>query len=330
MVRSYALSLLDTGMNEFWHKDLGEGITCIDTGYVRPRLAACYLVEAGDQAAFVDCGTPNSMPRVLAAMRDRGIAAEQVAYVIPSHVHLDHAGGAGAMMQAFPNARLVVHPRGARHLIDPSKLIAGVKAVYGETEYRRNFGELVPVPAERVIEAPDGFAIDLDGRRLTVYDSPGHARHHFCVYDDRSQGIFTGDTFGISYREFDTPKGPFLFATSTPVQFDPDAWHRTLDRLLALSAERLYLTHFSSVELTKSLAAQLRDSIDAFVEIAMAEEGAGAARLGNITKRMRSLLLGGLQTHGCELAQSECESLLAMDIDLNAQGLDVWLSSREQ
>jgi len=317
-------------MSKFWREDLGEGITCIDTGYVRPRLAGCYLVEAGDQAAFVDCGTPNSLPGVLAVMQDRGIAAEQVAYVIPTHVHLDHAGGAGAMMQAFPNARLVVHPRGARHLIDPSKLIAGVKAVYGEAEYRRNFGELVPVPAERVIEAPDGFALDLGGRRLTIYDTPGHARHHFCVHDDRSQGIFTGDTFGLSYREFDTPKGPFLFATSTPVQFDPDAWYRTLDRLLALDAKRLYLTHFSGVELTQSLAGQLRDSIGAFVEIALAEEASGEARRGNIAERMRGLLLEGLQTHGCELPQSECDSLLAMDIDLNAQGLDVWLSGRER
>jgi glyoxylase-like metal-dependent hydrolase (beta-lactamase superfamily II) len=318
------------GMRETWRQDLGEGITCIDTGYVRPRLAACYLVEAGDQAAFIDCGIPRSLPGVLEVLRERGIAAEQVAYVIPTHVHLDHAGGAGAMMRAFPQARLVVHPRGARHLIDPSKLIAGVKAVYGEAAYRDNFGELVPVAADRVIEAPDGFALDLDVRRLTFYDSPGHARHHFCVHDDRSQGIFTGDTFGLSYREFDTPKGPFLFATTTPVQFDPDAWYRTLDRLLALEARRLYLTHFSSVELTQSLASRLRESIGAFVEIALAEEASGEMRRRNIAERMRALLLEGLQAHGCELPESECESLLAPDIDLNAQGLDVWLSGREE
>ena len=101
---------------------------------------------------------------------------------------------------------------------------------------------------------------------------------HFCVHDDASRGLFTGDTFGISYREFDTPKGPFLFATTTPVQFDPDAWYGTLDRLLALDAQRLFLTHFSGVELTRSLVEQLRASIGAFVEIALAEQGAGEMR----------------------------------------------------
>ncbi len=317
-------------MGETWWQDLGEGITCIDTGYVRPRLAACYLVQAGGQAAFIDCGTPHSLPGVLNVLQERGIGSEQVTYVIPTHVHLDHAGGAGAMMQAFPKARLVVHPRGARHLIDPTRLIAGVKAVYGEAAYRESFGELVPVPAHRVIEAPDGMNLDLGGRRLVFFDSPGHARHHFCVHDEGSQGLFTGDTFGISYREFDSPKGPFLFATTTPVQFDPDAWYGTLDRLLALGAQRVFLTHFSGVELTTSLVEQLRASIGAFVEIALAEQGSGELRQRRIAERMRALLLEGLQAHGCDLPASECEALLAPDIELNAQGLDVWLSGRER
>ena len=127
-----------------------------------------------------------------------------------------------------------------------------------------------------------------------------------------------------------TPEGPFLFATTTPVQFDPDAWYQTLDRLLALDARRVYLTHFSRVELTPALVGQLRDSIGEFVEIALAEEASGEARRARIAERMRNRLLEGLRTRGCELAQSECESLLAADIDLNAQGLDVWLSSREK
>lgn len=317
-------------MSEVWRQALGDGVTCIDTGYSRPRLAACYLVQGGDQVAIIDCGTAHTAPRVLTVLEQGNIAPEQVAYVIPTHVHLDHAGGAGAMMQVFSRARLVVHPRGARHLIDPAKLIAGVKAVYGEAVYREAFGELVPVPADRVIEAPDGFELVLGGRRLSILDSPGHARHHFCVYDELSKGIFTGDTFGLSYREFDTDNGPFLFATTTPVQFDPDAWYTTLDRIQALAARRAYLTHFGAIGLTPALVHRLRKSIHSFVEIALAEQQTAGDRIQNIAQRMRALLIDELRAHGCGLALSECESLLEGDIDLNAQGLDVWLSRQQQ
>ncbi len=317
-------------MSEVWREELGDGVTCIDTGYSRPRLAACYLIEGGDRVAIIDCGTAHTVPRVLTVLEQANIAPEQVAYVIPTHVHLDHAGGAGAMMRVFPQARLVVHPRGARHLIDPTKLIAGVKAVYGESVYRETFGELVPVPADRVIEAPDGFELVVGGRRLTILDSPGHARHHFCIYDELSKGIFTGDTFGLSYREFDTRNGPFLFATTTPVQFDPDAWYATLDRILALAPGRAYLTHFGAIGLTPARADRLRTSIRSFVEIALAEQDTAGDRTRNIARRMRALLIDDLRAHGCELALSECESLLESDIDLNAQGLDVWLSRQQQ
>lgn len=315
-------------MTEVWRQTLGDGITCIDTGYSRPQFAACYLVEGGDQAAIIDCGTAHTAPRVLKVLEDQGIAPEQVAYVIPTHVHLDHAGGAGVMMELFTRARLVIHPRGARHLIDPSKLIAGVKAVYGEAVYHQAFGDLVPVPAERVIKAPDGFELDLGGRRLRFLDSPGHAHHHFCIFDEQSQGIFTGDTFGLSYREYDTDRGPFLFATTTPVQFEPDAWYATLDRIMALGPRRAYLTHFGRVELSQALAERLRESIGAFVEIALAEQAGAGDRVQNIARRMRVLIIDELRAYGCKLPEEQCESLLEGDIDLNAQGLDVWLSRR--
>jgi glyoxylase-like metal-dependent hydrolase (beta-lactamase superfamily II) len=220
----------------------------------------------------------------------------------------------------------VVHPRGARHLIDPSKLIAGVKAVYGEAVYQQAFGDLVPVPAARVIEAPDDFELDVGGRRLRFLDSPGHARHHFCIFDEQSRGIFTGDTFGLSYREFDTDKGPFLFATTTPVQFEPDAWYTTLDRIMALGPRHAYLTHFGRIELSRALADRLGESIGAFVDIASEEQAGAGDRVQNIARRMRVLLIDELRAHGCKLPEEQCESLLEGDIDLNAQGLDVWLS----
>ncbi len=312
------------------YEDLGHGITCIDTGYGRPGLAACYLIEAGNWAAFIDTGTYYTVPRLLEVLQSRGIGLESVAYVMPTHIHLDHGGGAGELMRQLPKAKLVIHPRGARHMIDPAKLTAGATAVYGEVAFRKNFGELVPIPAERVIKAADGFILDFNGRQLAFLDTPGHALHHYCVYDPTSKGFFTGDTFGLSYREFDTEKGPFIFATTTPVQFDPDAWLRTLERLLAYAPQRMYLTHFGCVENVPALADRLRQSIQSFADIALEAAAAGDDRYRRIRQRMLDQLLRELDEHGCDLSRASRESLLAMDIDLNAQGLEIWLARREK
>jgi glyoxylase-like metal-dependent hydrolase (beta-lactamase superfamily II) len=311
--------------------DYGHGISAIDALYQRPGLAAFYLMVEGDQAAFLDTGTSRSLPQALAALAARGLAPAQVAYVIPTHVHLDHAGGAGAMMQAFPNARLVVHPRGARHLIDPQKLIAGVTEVYGAETVAREFGAIAPIAAARVIEAPDDFALDLGGRRLRFIDTPGHARHHFCVYDERSRGIFTGDTFGISYRDLDGARGPFIFPTTTPVQFEPEALHASIERLLALEPRQVFLTHFGRVtddETTGGLArlaADLHAAIDDLCRLARSAQGAGAGRHAQLVTGQRALLHERLAAHGCRLAPERIDALLESDYELNAQGLGVWL-----
>ena len=210
------------------------GIHVIDTGFVRPRLDAAYLVVEKGRGAFIDCGVNHSVPHLLAALDGAGLAPKDVDWLILTHVHLDHGGGAGELLRHLPGARLVVHPRGARHMIDPSRLWAGASAVYGEAEMERNYGRLVPVPAERVVEAPDGHAVDLAGRRLICLDTPGHARHHNAIHDVASGWVFSGDTFGVSYREFDTAQGPFIIPTTSPIEFDPPVLHRSIDRLVAL------------------------------------------------------------------------------------------------
>lgn len=305
--------------------DLGDGISRIDARHQRPGLAAFYLVVHGDQAAFIDTGTNHSLGQAVAALRARGLAPEQVAYVIPTHVHLDHAGGAGAMMRAFANAKLIVHPRGARHLIDPGKLLAGSLAVYGAEQTARNFGDLAPVPAERVVEAPDNFRLDLAGRELLFLDTPGHARHHFCVVDAHSPSIFTGDTFGISYREFDTARGAFIFPTTTPVQFDPDALHASIERLLTYQPRQMLLTHFGRVTEIPRLAADMHTLIDAFADLGRKLKDAGAERHRLLKQGQRDILLPRLRAHGCRLSDAHVEFLMEGDYELNAQGIEVWL-----
>jgi glyoxylase-like metal-dependent hydrolase (beta-lactamase superfamily II) len=306
-----------TSMSEF-------GIHTIDTGFQRAGLVASHLLVEQGRAAFIDVGVEPGIPVLLDALDQQGLALEQVDYVIVTHVHLDHAGAAGRLMQQLPNARLVVHPRGARHMIDPSRLIAGAAAVYGEEHMEQQFGRIVPVDAGRVIEADDGSLLELAGRELLFLDTPGHARHHFCVCDHRSRGIFTGDTFGLSYRQLDTVNGPFIMPTTSPVQFDPVAMHASIDRLMSLHPERVYLTHFGRVDKPAPLAAQLHRDIDDFVAMADAVRNEDN-REDQLTVMMRSWLGGRLEKHGISEIDKALE-FLDMDVGLNVAGLLCWLA----
>lgn len=299
-------------------------ITAIDTGFFRPGFDASHLIVENGRAAFVDVGTNYSVPNLLAALAEESIPVDAVDYVILTHVHLDHAGGAGAMMQQLPNARLVVHPRGARHMIDPAKLIAGATAVYGAEEIKRSYGDLMPVDKARVDIAEDGYVVDLAGRELLCLDTPGHARHHISIYDARSRGFFPGDTFGLSYREFDTDNGAFILPTTTPVQFDPDALHASIQRMLGFAPQQMFLTHYSRVGDVEKLARDLHERIDAMVAIAR-EHDHHPDRHARIHAALFAYFTAQARAHGCQLDDARINELLSMDLELNTQGLEVWL-----
>ena len=243
-----------------------DAITAVDTAYIRPGLAAAHVIQEGGRAAFVDVGTAHSVPYLLAALTELGIAPEAVDYVFVTHVHLDHAGGIGQLMQALPNARAVVHPRGAPHLTAPEKLVAASKVVYGEERFRVLYGDVVPVAAERVWTTTDGERLSLAGRPFACVHTPGHALHHHCLVDLDHAGIFTGDTFGLSYRELDTAKGAFIVPTTTPTQFDPEQLVASIDRLLAYAPRAMYLMHWSRVTDVARLGEDLKADIRLLVE----------------------------------------------------------------
>jgi len=301
------------------------GITTIDTGYGdRPRFCAAYLLVQDGRAAFIDCGSNDSVPRMLAALEAQGLARDAVDWLILTHVHLDHAGGAGALMRELRNARLVVHPRGAPHMVDPSKLVAGATAVYGEAAFARHYGTLLPVPSERVVEATDGHVVELAGRPLLCVDTPGHARHHIAVWDAASRGWFSGDIFGLSYREFDTAQGAFIVPTTSPVQFDPGEMLASLRRMLAAEPAAVYLTHYGRVDEVQRLGADLLEQVDAMVALARECDG-DPARHARLVAALTALYVERARRHGVADAQVRVPELLAMDIELNAQGLEVWL-----
>jgi glyoxylase-like metal-dependent hydrolase (beta-lactamase superfamily II) len=302
---------------------LGDGIHAIDTGFHRPRFDAAYLIVERGRAAFIDTGTNHAMPRLLAALAEVGLAPDDVDYVIPTHVHLDHAGGAGLLMQSLPRAKMLVHPRGARHMVNPLALYMGAQAVYGAEEMQRSYGTLQPVDAARVRSTADGEVIELAGRPLLFAHTPGHARHHHCIWDEASRGWFTGDTFGLSYREHDTAHGAWILPTSTPVQFEPEALKQSMERMLERQPACMHLTHYGRVRDVPRLGGLLFEQLDAMV--------AAGLRLRDAPDRHEALKLAltaiyreQLLRHGVADADAAV-ALLDLDIELNAQGLAVWL-----
>ncbi len=305
------------------------GISTIDTGFLRAGLASSHLLVQNQHAALIDVATTLCVPRLQQALQVQQIAPENVDYIIVTHVHLDHAGGAGQLMQLYPNAKLVVHPRGSRHLIDPSRLIAGAKAVYGEEVFARDYGEIVPVDKDRVIEAVDEFTLNFHGRELFFIDTPGHAKHHFCVYDSLSNSFFTGDTFGIGYQDFITDEGRFLFASTTPVQFDPQAMRNSIQHMLTYQPQYMFLTHFGKVENVVKMAEQLLQNLDKQVELIEHYADAGVERHSLLKQALTQYFLSELKTINCAMPEKTCLALLKMDIELNAQGLTIWCDSRK-
>ena len=302
-----------------------DGISVIDSEYYSKDFAAIYLLKQKNKVAIIETGTNYSVPLVKGALANIGLSFSDVSYIIPTHVHLDHAGGAGLLMKQCQNATLVVHPRGARHLIDPSKLVAGAKAVYGEEKFIEYYGEIIPIDSHRVIEADDNFILDFDGRELKFIDTPGHAKHHFCIWDKDTKSMFTGDTFGISYRDLDMDSEVYIFPSTSPVQFDPDALIKSINRIMEFRPERVCLTHFSAIRPTQEIADQLIDGIH-FVSNLTEKYISHKDAESIIFNEMMSYFLNGLGKIGNQ-DKDYCSERIELDVKINTQGLIYWLQN---
>ena len=304
--------------------ELDHGITAIDTDYVRPLLDASHLIVENGRAAFVDTGTNFSVPFLLDGLKQKNLDVGDVDFVFLTHVHLDHAGGAGDLMRHLPNAKAVLHPRGAPHMIDPTKLIKGAMSVYGEQDYLDMYGEIIAIPAERVIVTDDEQSFELAGRSFRAFFTEGHARHHCCLDDPTSRGVFTGDSFGVSYRKLDTAKGEFIYPTTTPIHFDPAEAHKSIDRIMAHDPEQVYLTHYSRVGDLARLAGDMHRRIDDFVVIAR-RHASDIKRTAAMHESMYTYLLQELREHGSTGDDEALRGIVKMDVDLNTMGLEFWL-----
>ena len=303
------------------------GVYTVDTGYLREGFAASHMVVENGKAAFIDVGTTRSADRLLAALADSGLTAADVLYVIVTHIHLDHAGGAGKLMEMFPRARLVVHPKGARHMVNPEKLMAAAVEVYGQEQFDSLYGEVRPIARERIIEAGDGFQLDFNGRQLLFIDTPGHARHHFCVWDEKSGGVFTGDAFGLAYPQLQLEgKRPFLICTTSPSAFEAEAMVASIERVMEMKPKTLYLTHFGPVAADAQSVESLKKLVADHAALARDKGGDSSLIIEGLTELLQSAYAAYLD--GVE-RDIDLATFLRDDLVLNAQGLAIWFARQK-
>ena len=311
--------------------DYEHGISALDSGFFRKRLDAIHLIVEDGHAAIVDTGINASVPLVLEALSTKGLRPEDVNYIFLTHIHLDHAGGASQLMRLMPNAKLTVHPRGARHMADPSKLWAATVKVYGLETATRNYGEIIPIAKERIIETPHEFTLSLRGREFTFYDTPGHAKHQVAIRDAHTGHLFVGDTCGLAYVEVETDGRRYSFPTSSPSQFEPEALHRSLELIASLKPEAIYLTHYAQIRDVPRILGDLHRLIDAHVAMARAIGSTGvkgAERQARLMDGMAKIILGERDRHGWRLTDAEALEVFVIDHELNAQGLAIWLDAQ--
>jgi glyoxylase-like metal-dependent hydrolase (beta-lactamase superfamily II) len=298
-------------------------VITIDTHYMgQPGVAAAFLIVEGDQAAFIENNTTHALPRLLGALQTAGLSPAQVQYAVVTHAHLDHAGGSSALMRACPSATLLAHPRAARHLVDPSKLVASATGVYGQAQFRELYGEINPIPAERVRAIDDGHTLRFGARELHFFHTRGHANHHLCVHDSGSNGIFTGDAFGLAYPRLQG-KGTFAFPSTSPTDYLPEEASAVVTQIVGRRPERVFLTHFGEHTDVSGIAEQLLGDLEFSARLFERARGSGLTG-----KALEQLCRSSLKERFCErlawrgLAEDEgLWRFLELDLELNAQGI---------
>lgn len=314
-------------------------IITIDCQYREPEHAASYLLIENGRAAFIENNTVHAVPILLDALRQHGLSPADVDYIIITHLHLDHAGGTSALAEKCANTLVLAHPRAVRHLENPSRLIQGVKLVYGEAEFERLYAPIHPIDPARIRAMNDNEELPFGNRVLRFLHTLGHSKHHMCIYDSGSNSIFTGDNFGVGYRASRKSPRPFMHCSTAPPDFDPVEARASVARILNTGAERAFPTHFGELSDIREGAAVVLESIDQMEAIArkaiaqrladsVDENGMPGA---NLLRFCEGHILAAYREHaricGANLTDHEWR-LLEHEVHVDAQGLAIWAMSQ--
>ncbi len=310
-----------------------ESIRVIDGHYIVPGRAAAYLIKDGEEGAFVDTVTRFSAPHLLAGLEASGLAPEQVRYIIVTHVHLDHSGGTAELAKHCPNARIICHPRAERHLVDPTKLVAGAKEIYGEESFQALYGEIEPITADRVESLEDEATRPLGERTLTFLHTPGHAKHHLVVQDSATNSMLTGDAFGLCYPQLQHGTRPYLNYVCAPPHFDPGPAKESIRRIMTTGVDRVCVTHFGPTEAVTQGGEQLvevLDKYDAAVNEAAATDLEDEALLAYCGDRALSITKDELRKCGLDPEDEAVTQWALSEHLLTTQGLRVLAEQRRE
>jgi glyoxylase-like metal-dependent hydrolase (beta-lactamase superfamily II) len=257
----------------------------IDVEYLgHPQAIASCLLESDGQLALVDPGPSTSLAVLRAKLRGHGVGIKDLHALLLTHIHLDHAGAAGTLLRENPRLRVYVHESGAKHLVDPSKLMASATRLYGGA-MDRLFGEFLPVPAENIEILRGGEEIRLGSRRFAVLYTPGHASHHVTYFDEAAGHAFVGDTSGIRIEGHS-----FVLPVTPPPDIDIEHWHQSMDLILSRHPSRLFLTHFGWSENPSEHFDELRERLSRWsahirdeMSVKLAEDDTDAHRAKNFS-----------------------------------------------
>jgi glyoxylase-like metal-dependent hydrolase (beta-lactamase superfamily II) len=309
---------------------LSENVFLIDDFDLNmPERTGTYVLTE-DKVTLIETSASPSIPYILEGLQTLGVSPADIAYIIVTHIHLDHAGGAGLMLEHCPNAKVIVHPKGARHLADPSRLIMGAKAVYGD-KFSQLFDPIVEIPEERLIIKRDGDTLKISEKlTLEFLDTPGHANHHFSIYHPLTNGIFSGDTAGIFYPQLYREGIEFYLPTTSPNQFDPEKMLESINRFKDLEIERIYFGHYGMSENPSEAFKQVESWLEVFIEEAqqvVLEEKIPEKQSEQITQK----LYDKIKSHLTQLGLSDKHpiyELLYLDVNVSAMGLAHYLNKK--
>lgn len=285
-----------------------------------------YLIEA-EKLTLIETGPSPSAPIILDTLREKGYRPADLQYVIVTHIHLDHAGGAGYLFSHCPNARLVVHPSGARHMADPSRLIAGAKAAFDDFESL--FQPVLPVPQERILSMEDESTLDIGNRQLHFYHGRGHAHHHFTILDEQTNGLFSGDLLGIYHPAFAEYHIDYSLLTTAPSQFDPESYRLSFEKIRSLQPDIIYFSHFGvKTGLTDHYLDLCQKNLETYLQITKEVCSQGASSWQEISQPLKAKVKETLAEMGWPEDQP-LPAFIASNIELNAKGLlDWWTKTR--
>ncbi|MBD3106905.1 MBL fold metallo-hydrolase [Bacillus sp. AGMB 02131] len=312
-------------------QQINSTLYCIDCHDIqRKNRTGSYVFKDQNSISLIETSASPSIPYILEGLKQLEIKLEDIKYIIVTHIHLDHAGGAGLMLQHCPNAKLIVHPKGARHLVDPSRLIAGARAVYGE-EFDQLFDPIIPISEERILTVADGEKLKLSDRTFTFYHTPGHANHHIAIHDSETNGLFTGDTAGIYYRELDDENFNLVMPSTSPSQFDPEAMLKSLQLFSDLQAQSIFFGHYGQHDHPEEVFKQVRYWLPIFIaeaEKAMAKPLSFEERVQETTDSLMTICTDFLLSKGLTKEHPVFE-ILSLDLSVSSMGLIDYLTKKQ-